>query len=209
MIDALDALENYPYDCTEQVLSRFLPNLVTYTTLQTFGIDSPDLKARLDRTLSQGLEHLLTLQNADGGWGWWQAEESDAYITAYVLFGLASTRDAGIMVPDDAISKAVSYISTSMITPTQTTEAWMLDRLAFENFALKKAGAGNLSSANQLYEVRDQLSPWAKGLLTLSLNLLSSSSTQVPTYDLRPASHRHSFSNRCALGSSEPGIGVI
>jgi uncharacterized protein YfaS (alpha-2-macroglobulin family) len=181
MIDALDALENYPYNCTEQVLSRFLPNLVTYSTLQTFGIESPDLKARLDRTLSQGLEHLLTLQNTDGGWGWWQAEESDAYITAYVLFGLSSTKDAGIVVSEDAISKAVSYISTSMITPTQTTEAWTLDRLAFENFALKKAGAGNLSSANQLYEVRDQLSPWAKGLLTLSLNLVSSSSTQVPT----------------------------
>jgi uncharacterized protein YfaS (alpha-2-macroglobulin family) len=181
MIDALDALENYPYDCTEQVLSRFLPNLVTYTTLQTFGIESPELKARLDRTLKQGLDHLLTLQNADGGWGWWQAEQSDAYITAYVLFGLASTKDAGISVPEDVISKAISYISTSMITPSQTTQAWMLDRLAFENFALKKAGSGDLSSANQLFEVRDQLSPWAKGLLTLSLDLLSSSSTQVPT----------------------------
>jgi uncharacterized protein YfaS (alpha-2-macroglobulin family) len=181
LIDALDALENYPYKCTEQVLSRFLPNLVTYSTLQTFGIESPDLKARLDRTLSQGLEHLLTLQNSDGGWGWWQSEESDAYITAYVLFGLSSTRNAGMVVPEDAISKAVSYISTSMITPTQTTEAWTLDRLAFENFALKKAGAGDLSRANQLYELRDQLSPWAKGLLTLSFNLVSSSSTQVPT----------------------------
>jgi uncharacterized protein YfaS (alpha-2-macroglobulin family) len=182
MIDALNALvENYPYDSTDEVLSRFLPNLVTYSTLQTFGIESPDLKARLDRTLNQGLEHLLTLQNADGGWGWWQSEESDAYITAYVLFGLATTRDAGITVPEDAISKAVSYISTTMITPTQTTQTWMLDRLAFENFALKKAGAGNLSSANQLYGVRDQLSPWAKGLLTLSLDLASSSSTQVPT----------------------------
>ena len=68
-----------------------------------------------------------------------------------------------------------------MITPTPTTEAWMLDRLAFENFALKQAGAGNLESANQLYQVRDQLSPWAKALLTLSLDLLSSSSPQVPT----------------------------
>ena len=183
MIDALDALENYPYDSSEAVLSRFLPNLVTYTTLQTFAIDSPDLKARLDRTLNQGLEHLLTLQNADGGWGWWQAQESDAYITAYVLFGLASTREAGILVPEEVISKAASYVSASMIYPNRTTQTWMLDRQAFEIFALKKAGAGagNLDSANQLYEFRDQLSPWAKGLLTLSLDLLSSSSSQVPT----------------------------
>ena len=181
MLDALEALENYPYDCTEPVLSSFLPNLVTYTTLQTFGIESPDLKARLDRSLSQGFEHLLSLQNADGGWSWCQGEESDAYITSYVLFGLASARDAAITVSEEAITRTVSYISSSMITPTQTTEAWMLDRLAFENFALKKAGVGNLTSANQLYDLRDQLSPWAQALLTLSLDLSPSSSNQVPT----------------------------
>ena len=168
MIDALDALENPSYNSTEAMLSSFLPNLVTYTTLQTFAIDSPDLKERLDRSLSQGLDQLLTLQNADGGWGWWQAQQSDSYITAYVLFGSAATRDAGFSVPDDVISKAASYVSSAMIFPTRTTETWMLDRQAFEIFAVKKAGAGagNLDSANQLYEFRDQLSPWAKGLLT-------------------------------------------
>ncbi len=181
MMDALDALENYPYDSTEQVLSRFLPNLVTYSTLQTFGIDSPDLKARLDRTLDEGLQHLLTLQNMDGGWGWWQEDESDGYISAYVLFGLAKARDAGVTVPEEAINKAASYISSNLITPNQTTEAWKLDRQAYELFALKQSGQGELAYANSLYEVRDQLSPWAKALLALSLDLLSSSSQQVPT----------------------------
>ncbi len=181
MMDALDALENYPYDSTEQILSRFLPNLVTYSTLQAFGIESPDLKARLDRTLNEGLQHLLTLQNMDGGWGWWQEDESDAYITAYVLFGLVKAREAGVTVSEEVINKAGSYISSNLITPSQTTEAWKLDRLAFELFALKQSGQGDLASANSLYEVRDQLSPWAKAMLTLSLDLASSSSDQVPT----------------------------
>jgi uncharacterized protein YfaS (alpha-2-macroglobulin family) len=181
MLDALDALEDYPYDCTEPILSSFLPNLVTYTTLQSFGIDSPDLKVRLDRTLNQGLEHLLSLQNADGGWGWCQGDDSDSYISAYVLFGLAGTADAGITVPEDAINKTRTYISSNLITPSQTTEAWILDRLAFENFALVQSGPGNLTSANQLYKVRDQLSPWAEGLLALSLDSFSSTSQQIPT----------------------------
>jgi uncharacterized protein YfaS (alpha-2-macroglobulin family) len=181
MMDALDALENYPYDSTEQTLSRFLPNLVTYSTLQAFGIESPDLKARLDRTLNEGLQHLLTLQNMDGGWGWWQEDESDAYITAYVLFGLVKAREAGVTVSEEIINKAGSYISSNLITPSQITEAWKLDRLAFELFALKQSGQGDLASANSLYNVRDQLSPWAKAMLTLSLDLASSSSDQVPT----------------------------
>jgi hypothetical protein len=181
MLDALEALEVYPYDCTEPILSSFLPNLVTYTTLQSFSIDSPDLKARLDRTLNQGLEHLLSLQNADGGWSWCQGGDSDSYLSAYVLFGLAGTRDTGITVPDDAINNARTYISSSLITPTQTTETWALDRLAFENFALVQSGTGDLTIANQLYEVRDQLSPWAKGFLALSLETFSSSSQKVQT----------------------------
>ena len=181
MLDALDALENSPYDSTEQILSRFLPNLVTYTTLQTFGIDAPDLKARLDRTLNQGLEHLLSLQKMDGGWGWWQGDESDAYITAYVLFGLANARESGITVSQDAIDKARSFISSNLIVPDRTTETWMLDRLAFEIYALDQSGAGDLASANRLYEVRDQLSPWAKGLLALSLEIFSSTSQKIPT----------------------------
>jgi len=181
MLDSLDALEYHPSDYPDQILSSFLPNLVTFTTLQSFAIDAPDLKSRLDRSLSQGLEQLLALQNGDGGWGWWQAEQSDAYITAYALFGLATTRDAGISVPENAFNHAVSYLSSAVPTSTQTTESWMLDRLAFENFALKTAGDGNIDNANQLYGLRDQLNPWAKALLTLSLDLLSSSSNQVPT----------------------------
>jgi uncharacterized protein YfaS (alpha-2-macroglobulin family) len=181
MLDALKALEYYPYDCTEPILSSFLPNLVTYATLQTFGIDSPDLKASLDRTLNQGLEHLLSLQNADGGWSWCQGGDSDSYITAYVLYGLAGTRDAGITVSEDAINNARTYISSNLITPSQTSETWSLDRLAFENYALVQSGTGDLASANQLYAVRDQLSPWAKAFLALSLDSYSSSSQQIPT----------------------------
>ena len=45
MFTALDVLEHYPYACTEQTISRFLPNLETYRVLQEFGMDSPDLEA--------------------------------------------------------------------------------------------------------------------------------------------------------------------
>jgi alpha-2-macroglobulin len=181
LLDSLDALENYPYDGTEQTLSRFLPNLETYNTLQTFGIDSPDLQARLDHTLNAGLQRLLTLQNSDGGWGWWQGNDSDAYITAYVLYGLARAQKAGISVSPDAITNAVNYLTAGLVSPSQTTEVWMLNRLAFENFALVEAGRGNLASANQLYNVRNQLSPWSEALLALTLNSFSPGSEQVQT----------------------------
>jgi len=121
------------------------------------------------------------LQNSDGGWGWWQGDDSDDYITAYVLFGLAKARQAGFTVSDSAFNNARSYVSSSLIPLSPSLQAWKLDRMAFELFALKQSGAGNLAYANSLYGVRDQLSPWAKALLVLSLDLASSSSDQVPT----------------------------
>jgi len=181
MLAALDALENYPYNCTEPILSSFLPNLVTYTTLQIFGIDSPDLKASLDLALEQGLNQLLSMQNSDGGWGWCQGNESDSYISSYVLFGLATARDADIIVPVDSINNARAYISSNLITPSRSSETWELDRLVFENYALVQSGPGDSTSTNQLYDVRDQLSPWAKGLLALSLDSFSSTREKVDT----------------------------
>jgi hypothetical protein len=181
MLDSLDALKYYPSDCTEPVLSSFLPNLVTYRTLQSFGIEAPDLKASLDSNLDQALGKLLMLQHADGGWGWCQEGVSDAYISSYVLYGLATSQAAGIQVPSDTISNTIGFINLSLVTPDSTAKAWMVDRQAFEIYALKQAGAGNLERANQLYEVRDRLSPWAKAFLALSMDLTSSSSEAVPT----------------------------
>ncbi len=181
MLDSLEALNYYPSECTEPILSSFLPNLVTYTTLQGFGIEAPVLKASLDNNLKPALDKLLVLQHPDGGWGWCQEGVSDAYISSYVLYGLATSQAAGINVPSDTISNTVGYINSSLITPDSTAKAWMLDRQAFENYALKQAGAGNLESANELYQVRDRLSPWAEAFLALSLDPTSSSSDAVPT----------------------------
>ena len=58
------------------------------TFLDIYGIDDPGLKARLDRTLNEGLQRLEARQTYDGGWPWWQETDPDPYITTYVLFGL-------------------------------------------------------------------------------------------------------------------------
>jgi uncharacterized protein YfaS (alpha-2-macroglobulin family) len=169
MLNTLDVLEHYPYECNEQTLSRFLPNLETYRTLQEFGVDSAELETRVERTLQDGLQLLLSRQNPDGGWGWWPGGDSDAYISAYVLFGLIRTQEAGVYVPEGAIEKAVEYLYAGLFTPEMTNEQWQLDRLAFIHYALSQAGAGHSPGANALYDVRHRLNSWAQALLALTL----------------------------------------
>ncbi len=181
MFSALDVLANPQYPSTEETLSSFLPNLETYRVLQDFGVTSPDLQARLDLTLDAGLSTLSAMQNSDGGWGWWPTNESDPYITAYVLFGLSRVREAGAAVDENVLQRAVDYLQGTLYTPNMTSETWQLDRLAFIQYALAYAGAGDLSGAQALYEVRDQLSPWAQALLALTLEQLSPGSQAART----------------------------
>ncbi len=38
-IDGLTYLQNYPYQCIEQTVSRFLPNIMTYRALASLNLD--------------------------------------------------------------------------------------------------------------------------------------------------------------------------
>ncbi len=176
MTAGFDVLEYAPYACTEQTLSRFLPNLMTYTALQASGLDSPDLLARLERTLDVGIAELVARQNEDGGWGWWSgdtdgrvASESDDYISAYVVFGLSQARDAGVFVASDVIERGANYLLATTPTLEMLSSTWQLDRLAFHYFALAQSGLGSPGMPRGLFEIRTQLSPWAKALLALTL----------------------------------------
>jgi len=182
MTAGLDLLEHYPYECTEQTVSRFLPNLEAYRAIQSLGLDAPDLAARLERTLDDGLVRLLIRQNRDGGWGWWQDSESDPYISAYVLFGLSRAQAAGVFVDDQAaMEDAVSYLLATLPAPEMLTAGWQLDRLAFEHFVLSQVGSGSLSGADGLYALRDQLSPWAGALLALTFEKLIPGDDRIDT----------------------------
>ncbi|HLE14775.1 MAG TPA: Ig-like domain-containing protein [Anaerolineales bacterium] len=181
MLKALDVLEYQPYDCNEQAVSRFLPNLETYQIMRDFGIQDPALESRLERTLEDSLGQLLARQNEDGGWGWCASSPSDGYITAYVLFGLTRASQAGSSVDEEVIQAAVDYLHAALPAVEMLDETWELDRLAFEQFALAQAGAGDLGGVSALYEVRERINPWAQALLALTLEGLSPDDERIQT----------------------------
>ncbi|MGB1287736.1 MAG: alpha-2-macroglobulin family protein, partial [Aggregatilineales bacterium] len=86
--DSLDYLDTYDSRSIPYVVSRFLPNLMTYRALQSLDIENAPMKLRLDETLSWALQRLYNEQKSDGGWGWYLNESSDTNTTAYVLIAL-------------------------------------------------------------------------------------------------------------------------
>lgn len=177
LLAGLEALPPPSCACNnEEVLSYLLPNLETWRALQASGMDDPQLEARLDQYLAEGLDALASSQNEDGGWGWMDGSRSDPYLSAYVLFGLGRARLAGLQVPDETFTQAHAWLQASL--PNQAVlpslQPWELDRLAFTAFALQQSsGLPNVDLLEKLYEQRERLSPWAQALLALALDSAS------------------------------------
>ncbi|MBO9308272.1 MAG: Ig-like domain-containing protein, partial [Chloroflexi bacterium] len=149
-LDTLRALKNFPYQCTEQTVSRFLPNAVTYRTLQRLGLADDKLRADLEKALREALAQLSREQRADGGWGWYYNEESDTLVTAYALLGLLEARDADLSVPSEMLNRAVAFLQARLPRFEQNTPEWELNRGAFVLYVLARSGNTNPVSYTHL-----------------------------------------------------------
>jgi len=108
--EALPYLAGYPYGCVEQTMSRFLPAVVAAGALRRAGLRNPGLEAELPRMVDAGLQKLYGFQHDDGGWGWWNDDDTDGWMTAYVVFGLATARQAGIAVDERTLQRGVEAL---------------------------------------------------------------------------------------------------
>jgi alpha-2-macroglobulin len=195
MLDALPYLIDYPYGCTEQTMSRFLPAAITAKTLRDLGLKPEtamnkifggieqstaaathpkgkhDL-SELDAISKQSLDRLYNFQHSDGGWGWWKDGNSDHFMTAYVVWGMTLAQQAGIRVKPDVISNAAGYLDKELVAEETNydVQAWMLYALASYH-ADQKPGAVSQFQAkafNNLWTNRDKLNAYTRALLALA-----------------------------------------
>src|SRR5262249_15279286 len=62
-------LMGFPYGCTEQTMSRFLPVLAIERALKDLGLKAPEVERTLPQAIAAGLARVAQLQHPDGGWG--------------------------------------------------------------------------------------------------------------------------------------------
>src|SRR4029453_9438953 len=110
LLGALDFLTGYPYGCTEQTLSEYLPTLIVARTMAQLKLEPTEGLTQVDRYTTAGLTRLLDYQHEDGGRGWWKTDENQPFMTPYATFGLLETRAAGYKVPDDRIATGLAAL---------------------------------------------------------------------------------------------------
>lgn len=166
LFSALDYLTSYPYGCTEQTMSSFLPNVIVAEALGKLQLKGLIQKADLDAKVHAGLERLADYQHDDGGWGWWKEDASRVFMSAYVVGGLAEAKRSYTLTAtqQDMVDKGVKYLQQQVAQHPR-----MLPELrAYVMYALSEAGATGLDeSLNTLYSRRNDLS--AEGLALTGL----------------------------------------
>ncbi len=200
MLDALPYLVQYPYGCTEQTMSRFMPAVVTAATLRDLGLSPEDALGRvfggieqqfvektqhkgaerrqnlvkLNEITNQGLERLYGFQHGDGGWGWWKDGDSDHFMTSYVLWGLSLGRRAYLDVRGDVMDRAARFLDLELVEQETNPDmqAWMLHALAAYHSATKQKAMSEHSGAAvaNLWKRRDGLNAYTRALFALAMH---------------------------------------
>lgn len=194
MLDALPYLADYPYGCTEQTMSRFLPAVIVAKTLKDLGLKpeavadkifggieasnltnkqfmsrqhySSNNLAKLDDMVKAGLDRLYDFQHGDGGWGWWKEGESDAYMTAYVVWGLSLARDAGRDIRGGVIERGLDFLDKKLVEfeNDPAMQAWMLHAMS----AGKRSTKFTAKAMENLWGKREELNAYTRSLFLLA-----------------------------------------
>jgi alpha-2-macroglobulin len=180
LFSALDYLTSFPYGCTEQTMSSFLPNIIVSRAAKDLGLRSTVDEADLVKKIRAGLDRLYDYQHEEGGWGWWKTDDSSVFMTAYVVAGLSRAQAAGYSVKQEAIDKAVQWLKVQL--PKE--KALGADLRAYVVYALAESGRPDAALADAAWNSRAGLSPYGLAFLGLAARSSKNDRAEAVATDL-------------------------
>jgi alpha-2-macroglobulin len=163
---ALDYLTSYPWGCTEQTMSTFLPDLIVAQAVDKLHLKSPIGRAALNDMVSAGLERLNSFQHDDGGWGWWPDDPSRVFMTAYVVSGLGQAKDAGYKIEEYRLNRGRQWLNSALTAHPDMVS----DLRAYVVYALATTGGAPKDALNKAWQSRSKLSDEGLALVGLALD---------------------------------------
>jgi len=163
VLSSLEYLIGYPYGCVEQTMSRFLPNVVVTKTLGELDIYDEKMNKELPDMVKKGFERLYGFHHSDGGWGWWEDDESHPYMTAYVVYGLSLAKEAGYSVDESKMAAGIEWMENHYEKEED------LNTKVFMVFSMTTAGVDCKDKLSELYKKKDKLNSYSLAVLALSL----------------------------------------
>jgi len=161
---------NYQFESSEQMVSRFLPNLLGYRALNKVGKENRKVRANLEKQLMVSIRWLVARQNEDGGWGYWPNEESTLFTTTYVYWGLRHAMNYSFGVPQRSLDAAYDYLLRGLFVESRDVhETGQLNEMAFLHLVLAETGMGDAHRMSALYGEQERMQLYGRALLAMAL----------------------------------------
>ncbi|HUF61209.1 MAG TPA: MG2 domain-containing protein [Verrucomicrobiales bacterium] len=136
----------------------------------------------LERMVKEGVQALTSMQNADGGWGWFSGagEQSWPHTTATVVHGLILARENDVAIVPGTIERGIAWLqkhqegeTTKLANAVAQKDPWKksaddLDALVFS--VLAEAEKFDADMASYLYRDRNGLAVYGKALVGLAFD---------------------------------------
>lgn len=111
LTDAFIYLQNYPFECSEQISSRILSVAALRDVLTAFNAKDMPSKTQIEAKMKSDIERLQKLQHKDGGFSFWRNDdESFPFVTVHVAHALARAKAKGYVVPKEMLDKLQVYL---------------------------------------------------------------------------------------------------
>jgi len=167
----LQALDRYPYGCSEQIVSRALPLLYVnkLATSEALGIDPG-----ADQRIRDAIERVLARQDSNGAFGVWSAGDADdMWLHAFVTDFLTRARESKFDVPQKKFDAALERLR-NLIANANEIGAGQGAPIAYAAYVLARNGREVMGDLRYLTDAKlDSFeSPLARAQLAAALALL-------------------------------------
>ena len=158
----ISELYAYPYGCLEQTTSGLYPSLYTNRAqLSALGIKSGSDASRRN-SIDVGIEHLLSMQRYNGGFGLWNRDSQEEFwLTAYATDFLFRASEQNYSVPADALTAANNRLQRYLqdrsqidVASTQYPDHTRFAVQAYAGLVLARQQQAPLGALRQLFERR-------------------------------------------------------
>ena len=166
----LNALDRYPFGCSEQIASRAMAMLYVNELAQQARL-APD--GETDQRIKDAIPRLLARQDSNGSFGLWSVGGDDPWLDAYVTDVLTRARERGFDVPATAYTLAIDRLRNYVATAPEPNKNGGRE-LAYALYVLARNGAAPVGDLRYLADVRlsDVATPIAKAQIAAALSMV-------------------------------------
>ena len=166
----INALDRYPFGCSEQIASRAMAMLYVNELAQQARL-APD--GETDQRIKDAIPRLLARQDSNGSFGLWSVGGDDPWLDAYFTDFLTRARERGFDIPATAYTLAIDRLRNYVATAPEPNKNGGRE-LAYALYVLARNGAAPVGDLRYLADVRlaDLATPIAKAQIAAALAMV-------------------------------------